>query len=249
MLKEANTQDLKGNSRIAFSLGVSTLSWAEGKLVVFLQLLKNTPYIYFKKSPQLMLIYHKTPVHFTGWSLYLLLPTTSESPTPFDLFTLWLVALTFLDPAFVRAGHRCLVWMPFSESRNSIKPLHPEERPKLQAALLLSELCRVLSGSGGAISLPHSTAPQVPCLEEAWIPSRYPALLPSSLWRRSEADIWHWYLTALPLEVLFEFTPQNKKISYLFPTGWNIFFSSFSLRLGGFILMHLQTKWDGLEPV
>lgn len=85
-----------------------------------------------------------------------------------------------------------------------------------------------------------------PCLEEGWIPSRYPVFLPSSLCWRSEADIWHWYLTALPLEVSSEFTPQNRKISYLFPTGWNTFFS-FSLVLGGFILMHLQTKRNEMD--
>lgn len=52
--------------------------------------------------------------------------------------------------------------MPFSESTNSIKPSQPEERPKPQAALLLSELSRgVLSGTGGAIGLPYSTAPRV----------------------------------------------------------------------------------------
>lgn len=84
-------------------------------------------------------------------------------------------------------------------------------------------------------------------LEEGWIPRRYPVLLPSSLCCKSEADTWHWYLTALPLKVLLEFTSQNKKISCLFPKGWNISFSSFSLRLGGYILMHLQTKWNEMD--
>lgn len=39
-LKEQTPWDLKGNSQLVFNLGVSTLSWAEGKLLELLQLLK-----------------------------------------------------------------------------------------------------------------------------------------------------------------------------------------------------------------
>lgn len=111
------------------------------------------------------------------------------------------------------------------------------------SCLSCAEVCSVALPSVWLTALLHRS----PCLEKGWIPNRYPGLLPSSLCWRSEADIWHWYLTALPLEGSLEFTPQNKKISYLFPTGWNIFFFFFSLRLGGYILMHLQTKWNEMD--
>lgn len=127
-----------------------------------------------------------------------------------------------------------------------MQPLQPEESPSIRQHCSCLGCAEVPSGSGGATSASQHCSTGLP----AWgglDPKQVSSTSPKFPVLEDEAEMWHWYLTALPLEVSLQFTPQNKKISYLFPTGWNIFFSFFSLRLGGYILMHLQTKWNEMD--